>query len=312
MEGRRHDASTFHRGAAMTRPLDFVPRLTMIVLAASTLLTGVRSADAKLPGCLEGLAPDIVSACEVPAGATLTFNSIKIKNGGTLTFQHGQGATTTLKVGSIVIEDGGTLQADSATNPIGVKGGSLIITFTGKSTDTCETIDATTDFCGKGILVKPGGSLKLYGAKGVSDGGVSWTYLRDAAGPKAGDLGGKDASYITGAKVAGSGTTTLKLAKDVTQGAGAWKSGDWIVVGTTSFSPYESEFVQIDIVTKDSEGTTVTLKSDTPLQFYHFGGPDPGPPSTDNYNGSKSTSDFNYGVDERAEVGLITRSIRLT
>src|SRR5262249_21711704 len=124
--------------------------------------------------------------------------------------------------------------------------------------------------------------------------------------------GGKDASYITGAKVAGSGTTTLKLAKDVTQGAGAWKSGDWIVVGTTSFSPYESEFVQIDIVTKDSEGTTVTLKSDTPLQFYHFGGPDPGPPSTDNYNGSKSTSDFNYGVDERAEVGLITRSIRLT
>jgi len=46
-----------------------------------------------------------------------------------------------------------------------------------------------------------------------------------------------------------------------------------------------------------------------PLQFYHFGGTDPGQPSDTNYNAG---ADKNFGVDERAEVGLISRNITLT
>ena len=252
--------------------------------------------------------------CEVPAGWTSdAYKTITIKNGGTLSFLDGAGVIN-FKVNSIVVESGGTLQAGTKDNPIGKlldsnkkPTGGLVITFTGSSSDPCQTIDASTDFCGKGILVKPGGSVKLYGAKGISDGGVSWTHLRDAAGP-----GPTTGDYVKNAHVPGTGITTLWLARDVTQGAAAWQPGDWIVVATTSFSPFESEFVQIDTVTKGADGTTIGLKSDTFLTYYHFGGKDPGPPSKDNYNGTKSTAEYNYGVDERAEVGLISRSIKLT
>ena len=45
-----------------------------------------------------------------------------------------------------------------------------------------------------------------------------------------------------------------------------------------------------------------------PLTYYHFGGPDPGEPAAGNYH---ATRDTNWGVDERAEVGLVTRNIEL-
>ena len=46
-----------------------------------------------------------------------------------------------------------------------------------------------------------------------------------------------------------------------------------------------------------------------PLQHYHFGGADPGLPSAANYGAGATT---NFGVDERAEVGLISRNISFT
>jgi hypothetical protein len=295
-----------NRRALMTQRLW---ALTVAALAVAILLAGGGRADAgPSVSCLADKNPVVTKPCDVPAGADLSsvpHETITIADKGVLNFQDGA-AITKLKLNSIVVESGGTLQAGTAANPIGkTPGGGLEITFTG-APGKCDTIDAGTDFCGKGLLVKPGGSLKLYGAKGVLDGGVSWTHLRDAAGPTSG-------AYVQGAHVAGTGITTLKLAKDVTKGAGAWRGGDWIVVATTSFSPFESEFVQIDTVTSDgADGATVTLKSNTFLTYYHFGGKDPGPPSTDNYTGPKATAEYNYGVDERAEVGLITRSIRLT
>jgi hypothetical protein len=197
-----------------------------------------------------------------------------------------------------VVEKGGSLLAGTDA-PIGRNGGRLTLTFVGSPPNTCETIDEDTDWCGKGVLVKAGGTLKLLGVRGVPPSGVSWTHLSDAAGP-----------FITGAKVRGTGPSTIQLAKDVTQGPGAWKQDDWIAVATTSFSPFETEFVQIGTLSAAGGGTTITLTQ--ALKHYHFGGPDPGPPSAANYNGPQSTADFNFGVDERAEVGLITRSIKLT
>lgn len=66
--------------------------------------------------------------------------------------------------------------------------------------------------------------------------------------------------------------------------------------------------------TAGATGSKITLKQG--LVYYHFGGAPPGDPSTDaNYTAGSSTNpaqNLNFGVDERAEVGLISRSILLT
>jgi hypothetical protein len=49
-------------------------------------------------------------------------------------------------------------------------------------------------------------------------------------------------------------------------------------VATTSFSPWETEFVQIaskPTYDKTSGLTTIDLDATRPLVYYHFGGPDP-------------------------------------
>src|SRR5579885_2725778 len=107
--------------------------------------------------------------------------------------------------------------------------------------------------------------------------------------------------------VGANGATTLQLADRVD-----WQPGQWIVVAGTDFSPDGGEFVMINAVSNCAGATTgtctITLDSATPLVNYHFGGPAPD-------TGSKAMSDGasqNYGVDERAEVGLISRNVKLT
>ena len=89
-----------------------------------------------------------------------------------------------------------------------------------------------------------------------------------------------------------------------------WRADDWIVVGTTDFAGYNSEFVKISSLTR-AVGSLVTLASGplgTPLVNYHFCGPAPSAGAASYTDGE----DKNYGVDERAEVGLISRNIKLT
>ncbi len=157
----------------------------------------------------------------------------------------------------------------------------------------------------KGIEVQSGGSLRLYGTRGVAPAGVDWTYLSQPAGP--GKYQATDPSIR--APVPAGGASLLHLAGDVRSGAGAWHKGDWIVVATTSFSPFESEFVQIDSLQPGSGGSGTDVTLTQPLKHYHFGGADPGPPSDANYGASATT---NFGIDERAEVGLISRNITFT
>ncbi len=208
----------------------------------------------------------------------------------------------------------------------------ITIKFTGKR--PCASPDTCSGFS-KGIEVLPEGNLRMVGSKGVPDPrkgattppGVSWTYINAPAGP--------------GAKLPADRTEdpiqTLFLADDVT---GDWQDQDWIAVATTSFSPFETEFVKIVNVRKAGSGAPGGAKSIVdlvqPLKYFHFGSKPPTPsqmckvgevvkavacgsvsgcntpctsvPSALNYNDS---SDSNYGVDERAEIGLISRSIKL-
>ncbi len=253
--------------------------------------------------------------------ADMTFGRITIDTGGTLAitdkiaFEGGVHATTT----GIDVK-GGSLLVGSKDCPIGTlkPEDTVILRFAGNKPTDCGAFDLSTPSCAgyiKGIQVEPatpggtGGTLAMYGLRGVeSHSGVSWTYLSQPAG-----------NAIKFSKANGvlapppRDKNVIYTAARVDQGPAAWRSNDWIAVATTSFSPWETEFVQINKVEPDKDnpgatGSKITLQQG--LQFYHFGGPDPGDPSTDaNYNADAKT---NYGVDERAEVGLITRNIILT
>jgi len=281
--------------------------------------------------------------CTVPAG-TYKYRNVTIHNGGTLELTD---ANIDLTVKSIVIKSGGAMvTAGGASSPIGTanRANRVVVRFTGdrpatatlarmaaahshadlaKSADDCNDVD-------KGIAVMSGGKLSLFGKRGVAPddgrsgnlggpnpGTVSWTYLAKPAGPdkyqtstaRIGGIVPMNGAEV-GAEVDKSGEVTLYVPADVSKD---WLPGDWIVVGTTSYSPFESEFVKIaagEGALSFADGLTkIKLDPSTPLRHYHFGSPDPGRPSSANANADATT---NYGVDERAEVGLVSRNVVLT
>ena len=68
--------------------------------------------------------------------------------------------------------------------------------------------------------------------------------------------------------------------------AAGWRKGDVIVLASTDFDPHQAEERTVTAVS----GNALTL--DKPLAYMHFG-------------------EVTYGVDERGEVGLLTRNIRI-
>jgi cell migration-inducing and hyaluronan-binding protein len=88
--------------------------------------------------------------------------------------------------------------------------------------------------------------------------------------------------------------TWTKLAKTAQAGsaqievldASSWRAGDEIVLASTDFDPRQAEKRTIAAV----DGNMITL--DRPLEYMHFG-------------------EITFGVDERGEVGLLTRNIRI-
>ena len=68
--------------------------------------------------------------------------------------------------------------------------------------------------------------------------------------------------------------------------ADQWKVGDEIVLASTDFDPRQAETRRIAAI----RGNTITL--DQPLEYMHFG-------------------EITFGVDERGEVGLLTRNIKV-
>lgn len=187
-----------------------------------------------------------------------------------------------ITVNNIIVN--GTMQIGDPTCPI--NGGNTVkITFKGSAVGN-----------GLGIMLNSGGTLVMAGERGVEGSGKkSWTVLSEPAG----DPNSFGSDNGVAAPVTAADAMALSLADQVD-----WKVGDWIVVATSDFVSHHSEFVQIKSI--DATGKKVILDSTTPLKFYHFGGL---APSADSFNDDYTT---NYGVDERSEVGLITRNIRLT
>lgn len=306
-----------------------IKRLPIFILWAAALLMGASPASlyaqdpCTLPAglnpisqCVDGAGNALIGPGGGPDCTRVVFDQsltgakalkkITVEAGGEVYIGDG-----TLNAEVETIQVAGLFQVGSDSCPIGTRdpGHQVTLTFLGER--SCPSPQPCSEFQ-KGIEVLSGGRLRMFGIKGVppsdlhpvKDIGVSWTHLSVPAGPEKKYGPGSGAL----APVPPGGATTIQLAQDVTQGPGAWRPGDWIAIATTGFSAVETEIVQIsDLRPNPLGGSVVELSQE--LRHYHFGGPDPGLPSLDNFN---ACSGFNYGVDERAEVGLLSRNVKLT
>jgi cell migration-inducing and hyaluronan-binding protein len=93
--------------------------------------------------------------------------------------------------------------------------------------------------------------------------------------------GDRENAWTKLAKTAQAGSARIEVLN-----ASGWRAGDEIVLASTDFDPRQAERRTISAVS----GNTITL--DRPLEYMHFG-------------------QITFGVDERGEVGLLTRNIRI-
>ena len=93
--------------------------------------------------------------------------------------------------------------------------------------------------------------------------------------------GNREHTWTKLAKTAEAGSSQIEVLD-----ASEWRVGDEIVLASTDFNPRQAEKRRIAAIS----GTAITL--DRPLEYMHFG-------------------EITFGVDERGEVGLLTRNIRI-
>jgi cell migration-inducing and hyaluronan-binding protein len=93
--------------------------------------------------------------------------------------------------------------------------------------------------------------------------------------------GDRENAWTKLAKTAEAGSARIEVLD-----ASTWRPGDAIVLASTDFDPRQAEKRMISAI----EGNVITL--DRPLEYMHFG-------------------QITFGVDERGEVGLLTRNIRI-
>ncbi|HWK41991.1 MAG TPA: G8 domain-containing protein [Croceibacterium sp.] len=93
--------------------------------------------------------------------------------------------------------------------------------------------------------------------------------------------GDRENSWTKLAKTAQAGSAQIEVLN-----ASGWRRGDEIVLASTDFDPRQAEKRVITAI----NGNVLTL--DTPLQYMHFG-------------------EITFGVDQRGEVGMLTRNIRI-
>lgn len=106
-------------------------------------------------------------------------------------------------------------------------------------------------------------------------------------------------SWVQLAKTAEAGSSFLTLS-----GKTKWQAGDRVALASTSQDAHEAEEAVIKKVTVNANGTT-TLTLDAPLKYTHFG-------EKQTYDNGKSGADYReWTVDTRAEVGLLSRNVKI-
>jgi hypothetical protein len=93
--------------------------------------------------------------------------------------------------------------------------------------------------------------------------------------------GNRSNTWTKLAKTAKAGSATIQVLN-----AAGWRKGDQIVLASTDFNPRQAEERAVTAIS----GNTLTL--DKPLQFMHFG-------------------EVTFGVDERGEVAMLSRNIKI-
>ncbi len=93
--------------------------------------------------------------------------------------------------------------------------------------------------------------------------------------------GDRENAWTKLSETAKAGSTSIKVLD-----ASGWRVGDEIVLASTDFNPRQAERRHVSRV----RGNTVTL--DQPLEYMHYG-------------------EITFGVDERGEVGMLTRNIKV-
>jgi len=93
--------------------------------------------------------------------------------------------------------------------------------------------------------------------------------------------GDRENTWTKLSKTAQAGSTQIEVLN-----ANQWRKGDEIVLASTDFDPRQAEKRTITAI----DGNALTL--DRPLEFMHFG-------------------EITFGVDQRGEVGLLTRNIKI-
>jgi len=220
------------------------------------------------------------------------LGTVTIQSGGTLVFLDQSYA---VQVGSIVVQSGGTLQIGAKACPI-------------HSPNEVRIFFSGAEGVAKGIDAQAGANLRIWGRRGNSEiGNVSWLHLAKPAGPLKFSKDNKVASPVTG------NAFTVVVDKVLA----SWQVGDWIVVAGTDFAPDTADIVQIAAIAPSPATGTTVITTQQALVNYHFGGPSPTCMTGDFYCGPSTASlkdgaDKNYGVDERAEVGLLTKAVRMT
>jgi hypothetical protein len=308
--------------SVVTRPNGWIPLL--VILIGVSLGSSLAAAQSTCPPNFAQItcpsaADEVIIAHPSCLKVSCALHRVRIERGGELLVpdetRQVDAKKLKISVATIVIRDGGIFQVGP------LKNNRLTLMFTGPAgASTVVDPAGPDDPCpsphfNKGIEVCRGGRLRLLGTKGTPAlGGTSQTYLSAPAG----DPARYGAAYLQG----GQTTAPLKVAAPVMQPdaqtvqiatdvSSDWQPGDWIVIGGNSASPIETEFVQINRVA----GTTLTLSQ--PLKYYHFGSPAPEISNCENASAGELSvprceSSAKNGVDQRAEVWLISRDIILT
>ncbi|WP_124981026.1 G8 domain-containing protein [Nonlabens xiamenensis] len=201
--------------------------------------------------------------------------------------------------------------ADDVTIPAGVtvslSGAIQARTIMVEGILTTETLTADFDMSTKGIMVHSGGALEIgtetnpYLGNGIitlNGSNPNEVLMSPAMGAKLIGVMGNGRLDLHGAPkiswtqlnaTAAVGTQTITLKEMVD-----WQVGDEIVIASTDFDPHQAEKRVITAI----NGLNLTL--DTPLQYMHWG-------TEQIYNDGSN----DRILDERAEVGLLTRNLKI-